>query len=320
MKHPLQHIKIKNFTTQKGVLISDVNLSYQLFGKKLGTAPIVLVNHALTGNSNVCGENGWWKDVIGFEKGIDTNKFTILAFNIPGNVYDGFVIDDYKNFIAKDIANIFLIGLKKLKIEHLFAIIGGSLGGGIGWEMAFLSPEITQHLIPIASDWKSTDWIIGNCRIQEQFLHNSSKPIHDARMHAMLLYRTPQSLNQRFDGSINEKLDVFNVESWLLHHGKKLQKRFQLSAYKLMNQLLKTVDTTNEITSLNKIKSDIYIISVDSDLFFTLDENQHTFNELSKIKKNVFYEEIQSIHGHDAFLIEYEQLEKIIQPIFNIEN
>jgi homoserine acetyltransferase len=82
------------------------------------------------------------------------------------------------------------LGLKALSVDQLFAVIGGSLGGGIAWEMAAINPKITKHLIPVASDWKSTDWIIANCLIQEQFLLNSSQPLHDARLHAMLCYRT----------------------------------------------------------------------------------------------------------------------------------
>ena len=204
----------------------------------------MLVNHALTGNSNVSGKEGWWKDLIEDGKAIDTRKFTILSFNIPGNGYDGFVIDNYKDFVARDIAHIFLIGLEELGIEKLFALTGGSLGGGIAWEMAVIKPDVTEHLIPVATDWKSTDWLIANCQIQEQFLVNSKNPVHDARMHAMLCYRTPESFKERFQRSTNEDLQIFNVESWLLHHGKKLQERFQLSAYKLMNQLLKTIDVT----------------------------------------------------------------------------
>ena len=109
-------------------------LSYQLFGCPLHTAPIVLVNHALTGNSNVSGESGWWSSLIGPKKTIDTNNYTVLAFNIPGNGFDGKrdnLITNYKDYVAKDIANIFLCGLEFLGIDQLHSIIGGSLGGGI---------------------------------------------------------------------------------------------------------------------------------------------------------------------------------------------
>jgi len=315
----LLYTRIVDYTTQNGFQLSNIQLSYQLFGQKLGTAPVVMVNHALTGNSSVTGNGGWWQDLIGNKKPIDTNRYTIIAFNIPGNGYDDVLIDNYQDFVAKDIANLFLLALNQIGITKLFAIIGGSLGGGIAWEMVALKKDITQHLIPIASDWKSTDWLIANCLIQQQFLLNSSKPIHDARMHAMMCYRSPESYKAKFNRSINEDLKFFNVESWLFHHGKKLQERFQLSAYKMMNHLLRTIEaTSNEDWSfeLNKIEAKIHILAVDSDLFFTAKENQETYQELSKLNSKVTYHEIISIHGHDAFLIEFDQLEKIIKPIF----
>lgn len=316
----LHHLKIKGYKTISGKG-QDIDLSYQLFGKELHTAPIVLVNHALTGNSNVTGKDGWWSALIGEDKCIDTRKYTILSFNIPGNGHDKFVIDNYKDFVAGDVAHIFLEGLKQLEIKNLFAIIGGSLGGGIAWEMAALNPKLTAHLIPVASDWKSTDWLIANCQIQEQFLVNSKQPVHDARMHAMLCYRTPESFKERFKRSTNEELQVFNVESWLMHHGEKLQERFQLSAYKLMNQLLKTIDVARDgdqnFLNLQNSDTNIHIIGVDSDLFFTAQENKDTFKQLAQANSNVTYGEVQSLHGHDAFLIEFEQMRKLLHGIFN---
>lgn len=316
----LRQLIIDSYVTERGTQYENFPLSYQLFGKKLGTAPVVLINHALTGNSNVAGKDGWWSDLIGENKTINTQDYTILCFNIPGNGFDDFLIEDYKSFIARDIANIFLLGLKVLNIDKLFALIGGSLGGGIAWEMVVINPKITQHLIPVATDWKSTDWLIANCQIQELFLTNSNNPVHDARMHAMLCYRTPESFKNRFQRTKNEELQIFNVESWLLHHGKKLQERYQLASYKLMNQLLKTIDVTRGregVNVLEKIEADIHIIGVDSDLFFTAEENRETQKELATVHPNVTYNEIHSVHGHDAFLIEYEQLKKIVTPIFN---
>ncbi|HMB62118.1 MAG TPA: aspartate kinase, partial [Eudoraea sp.] len=316
----LHHLSLPDYTTISGVT-QDIRLSYELFGQDLYSAPVVVVNHALTGNSNVTGSDGWWSSLIGDGKCIDTKKYTVLAFNIPGNGYDGFVIDNYKDFVSGDIARIFLIGLEKLKIDELYAVIGGSLGGGIAWEMAAIKPNLIKHLIPVASDWKSTDWLIANCQIQEQFLVNSKNPVHDARMHAMLCYRTPESFKERFQRSTNTELQVFNVESWLTHHGKKLQERFQLSAYKLTNQLLKTIDITRDgMEAFNKLQqsdTNIHIIGVDSDLFFTARENKETFKQLAQANSNVTYGEIQSLHGHDAFLIEFEQMQQLLRGIFD---
>ncbi|MSP85221.1 MAG: alpha/beta fold hydrolase [Flavobacteriaceae bacterium] len=319
----MKRIVIQNWTLENGKILKEVSLCYHIFGQKLGNAPVVLVNHALTGNSKVAGKNGWWKDLIGENKTIDTYFYTVLAFNIPGNGYDGAfknLVSNYKDFSAKDIAAIFWEGIKTLEIESLFAVIGGSLGGGIAWEMAALEPNKIENLIPIATDWKATDWVIANVLVQNQILNNSQNPIADARLHAMLLYRTPQSLKLKFNRKESEIAKGFQIENWLSHHGKKLQNRFHLSSYKLMNHLLKTIDITKNRSTLlavaNTITANIHIISVDSDLFFIPSENLETYEKLVTTKENVFYHEIKSIHGHDAFLIEFEQLSAIISPIF----
>ena len=269
----LQYICIQNYVTEKGK-VYNINLSYQTFGKALSEAPIILINHALTANSNVIGEHGWWNDLIGSNKCIDTNTYSILAFNIPGNGFDNKpenLIEDYKDFTAKDIAKLFALGLERLKINHLFAVIGGSVGGGIAWELAALKPNLIEHLIPIATDWKSTDWLIANCYIQDAILNHSNQPLADARMHAMTLYRTPESLTQKF-GRTKKNDALFNIESWLNYHGKNLTNRFNLSAYKMMNQILKTIDITNSekdfLKVASKILSSIHIITINSDLFF----------------------------------------------------
>jgi homoserine O-acetyltransferase len=319
----LKYIAISSFTTEIGIT-QNINLSYQIFGKSLQEgAPIVLVNHALTGNSNVCGKSGWWNDLIGEHKCVDTKIYTVIAFNIPGNGYDGnesSLINNYKDFTARDIAKLFAQGLKSLEVNSLFAVIGGSVGGGIAWELAALEPNLIENLIPIATDWKSTDWLIANCHIQEALLTNSSKPLADARMHAMTLYRTPESLTSKFRRS-EKSNSLFNVESWLNYHGETLNTRFNLSAYKLMNQILRTIDITRGRTSfsevVSKISSNIHIVTINSDLFFKADENWETYVDLKLIKENVCINEIKSIHGHDAFLMEFTQLSKFLTPIFD---
>ena len=319
----LNKLNIENFSSFDGTNF-DIELTYELFGQPIGESPIVLINHALTGNSSVSGSKGWWNSIVGDKKLIDTNNFTVLAFNFPGNGYDGKLIDNYESLILRDIAKIFIIGLEKLKIEKLFAIVGGSIGGGLVWEMASISPNISENYIPIASDWKSSDWLLANTRLQKQILNNSSNPVHDARIHAMLCYRSPLSFQKKFDRSINEDAQIFNVESWLLHHGKKLQERFQLSSYKLMNHLLSTIDITQGgkikfEDIISKIKGNIFIVSVDSDLFFTDYQNRDTFYKACRIKDNIFFKTIKSVHGHDAFLIEFDQINKLLSSVFKRE-
>ena len=320
----LQYFNIPNYTTKTGKT-SSLKMSYQLFGKPLYEAPIVLINHALTGNSNVTGESGWWTPIVGPGKVVDTNLYTVLAFNIPGNGQDqnpSNLIENYKDFTAGDIAQIFALALEDLKIIQLFAVIGGSVGGGLAWELAALKPDLIEHLIPIASDWKSTDWLLANCHIQDRILNNSSEPLADARMHAMSLYRTPESLKSKFDRKLQDGEAIFAVESWLNYHGNILNERFQLAAYKMMNQVLRTIDITHGkeefIKVASKIKSNIHIVTINSDLFFKPEENWETYVDLKIHKENITISEIQSIHGHDAFLIEFAQLEVILEGIFRI--
>jgi len=314
----LKKLNIENYVSENGTSF-NIELSYEVFGKSIGSAPIVLVNHALTGNSSVCGKHGWWNHIVGNNKLIDLNKYTVLAFNFPGNGYDGFLIRNYENLILRDIAKLILKGLEKLKIENLYAIIGGSIGGGLVWEIAAISPNVSENFIPIACDWKSSDWLLANTRLQKQILNNSSNPVHDARMHAMLCYRSPLSFQKKFARSKDS--EIFNVESWLLHHGKKLQQRFSLQSYKMMNHLLSTIDITrsgelNFEDIVSKIKGNIFIVSVDSDLFFTDYQNRETFYKACRIKDNIFFKTIKSVHGHDAFLIEFDQLNELLSNVF----
>lgn len=312
---------IYNYQTEKGIHYEKMNISFQLFGKKLHTAQVVVVIHALTGNSDVASEkSGWWKQIIGEGKVIDTNKYTILSFDIPGNGYSDNTIEKYKDFSTKDIAKLFIETLESLGRDKIYAVIGGSLGGGIAWEIAALKPRFVKYLIPIACDWKTPDWIIAHNYVQEDILTNSTHPLKTARMMAMMFYRTPQSFTEKFNRTKNDD-DVYNVESWLNHHGDKLIERYSLAAYRMMNHLLTTVDITDENTTFEEvampIQSNIINIGIDSDLFFINDRIIETDKILKKINVKSEFHEIKSIHGHDAFLIEYEQLTQILKPIFD---
>lgn len=311
MKTELNYINLSYHTySQKEY---HIPLSYQIFGKDLFTAPIVLINHALTGNSNVSGEKGWWKQLVGENQIIDTNKYTVLCFNIPGNGYDDFLIENYEDFTPSDIANIFLKGLESLHIKKLYAIIGGSLGGGIAWEMLAKQPELAEIFIPVACDYRTHDWLHAQCLVQKFLLKSQDDPLQKARIHAMLCYRTPQSLNNRFQNQYNQEKQCLESEDWLLYHGNALNERFSLKAYRLMNHLLMNINADETI--LEKIQARMHMISVDTDLFFPASEIRMCFEKIREKKENISYHEIQSIHGHDAFLMEYQQLNNIIKNI-----
>ncbi len=307
----------------KDILTPSISLRYQIFGQPLQQAPVVLVNHALTGNSEVAGPDGWWKNLIGNQKTIDLNRYTVIAFNIPWNGFrqnEVSLPEQYRFYSTRLVAELFWLGLDNLKIKEIHTIIGGSIGGSIGWEMSMLRPESVKNLIPIACSIKASDWLIGNVLVQDMILNNSVNPIEDARKHAMLLYRTPESLDKKFKGIYNIPENQYAIESWLNYHGDTLKNRFSLNSYKIINNLLRTIG--QDLTEQDIMKyaaltnANIHIIAVNTDYMFTKMEQLNIFDSIRRYKKEVRYSEIQSIHGHDAFLIEYDQLNSILKNNF----
>ena len=87
--NPIQCLSLTDLKTDSGTSLAKLDLYYQHFGQALDKAPVVLINHSLTGDSDVAGQKGWWKELVGPNKTIDTNRYALLAFNIPGNGVKG---------------------------------------------------------------------------------------------------------------------------------------------------------------------------------------------------------------------------------------
>lgn len=187
--------------------------------------------------------------------------------------------------------------------------------------MAAKFPDFIQKLIPISGDWKATDWMLANVFLQKKILETHPEPLEIARMHAMLCYRTPQSFKLRFDRSWNSDRNMFNVESWLAYHGEKLVQRFSLQAYKNMNHILGTIDITQGRNTLEdilrSISSEIHILSIDSDLFFPIDEDRETVKRAHAVGKTIHHHVIHSDFGHDAFLMEYDKVISLLKKIID---
>ncbi|WP_213521340.1 alpha/beta fold hydrolase [Nonlabens sp.] len=309
----LKYIELPDFKLKSGK-VQDISVSYQIFGRALHTAPIILVNHALTGNSSVI---DWWSDLIGEEKVIDTTQFTVVAFDIPGNGFDGSIdhlIFNYQDWTLFDVGSAFAKALQVLHISFIDLGLGGSIGGALLWEMLAQQPELFGTIVPIAADWKATDWVVACCHIQESILATSSKPVEVARQHAMTFYRSPQGLRYKFKRS--KENTAFKVQEWLDFHGVELKKRFSLPAYRLLNQLLCSANAaihSNEsiFKAIAASQTAIEIVAIDTDGFFVADEDRRTY-VLLKEERDINYHEISSIHGHDAFLIEHDQLKEVL--------
>lgn len=317
MSTKLNYHKFENFKLSSGENVS-LSLSYQTFGLQLGKGPLVVVNHSLTGDSNISGDNGWWSDLIGSKKMINTDKFCVMCINIPGNIQEKRGFNYGNKWILSDVAKLFVQLLKNLGVRKVHSLIGGSIGGGLVWEMGLLDENFFENLIPVAADYKASDWLISNTYFQNLILKNSKNPVFDARLHAMLSYRNPKSINRRFRIKSND-LNERKVIDWLNHHGNKLKEKFSLKSYIHMNHLLSSIGYNYEnkfLKLITKNKSKIHLVGVNSDLLFPNFEIENTYDLLSAIKKNIYYYQIQSDHGHDAFLIEFKQMKSKLNHIF----
>ena len=317
MSTKLYYHKFENFRLSSGQNVS-LRLSYQTFGLKLGKAPLVVVNHSLTGDSNISGDKGWWSELIGSKKMIDTNKFCVMCINIPGNIKEKRGFNYGNKWILHDVAKLFVQLLKNLGVGKVHSLIGGSIGGGLVWEMGLLDGKYFENLIPVAADYKVSDWLISNTYFQNLILKNSKNPIFDARVHAMLSYRNPKSINRRFKIKSNDSNER-KVIDWLNHHGNKLKEKFSLKTYIHMNHLLSSIGYNYKkefLKLITKNKSKIHLVGVNSDLLFPNFEIEDTYDLLSTIKRNIYYYQIQSDHGHDAFLIEFKQMKNKLNHIF----
>lgn len=313
----LGQVTLSDFTNWRGESIPSLTLTYQVAGPALGTAPIVLVCHALTGNSAVAGPEGWWAKLIGPGQTIDTTRYTILSIDIPGNEYAGSApLDDPSLLSVRDVSRLWLLVLRELRVDHLYALIGPSLGGGIAWQIAALEPTLAEHLFPIATDYKASDWLLAQTEVQRLILDHSDRPIQDARVHAMLTYRTPKSLIGRFEGKTTDS-GLPRVLDWLDYHGRTLEGRFSLSAYRVMTFLTSTIHAAESEKELTRIASDIHLVAIDSDRLFPYFIARETIEGLRcSGKARAELHTIVSDHGHDAFLIEYDQLCRIMSPFF----
>lgn len=313
----LGQVTLSDFTNWRGESIPSLTLTYQVAGPALGSAPIVLVCHALTGNSAVAGPEGWWAKLIGPGQTIDTARYTILSIDIPGNEYAGSApLDDPSLLSIRDVARLWLLVLRELRVDHLYALIGPSLGGGIAWQIAVLEPTLAEHIFPIATDYKASDWLLAQTEVQRLILDHSDRPIHDARVHAMLTYRTPESLIGRFEGETTDS-GLPRVLDWLDYHGRTLEGRFSLSAYRVMTFLTSTIHAAENEKELARIASDIHLVAIDSDRLFPYFIARETIEGLRcSGKEHAELHTIVSDHGHDAFLIEYDQLCRIMSPYF----
>ncbi len=342
------------FALEFGGVLDNITLAYETWGELDASATnAVLVCHALTGDAHAAGPSGaghptagWWNDMIGPGKPLDTDRYFVVCVNVlggcQGSTGPGSLADDGKPYGARfplvsvrDIVRTQAMLADHLGITTWMAVVGGSMGGMQALEWAAMYPRRVSSLVNIASAaqasaqqiaWSYTGRlaIINDPKWNggDYYGADDGEGPHDGfmlgRRIAQIHYRSDASLEDRFGRATRDPLssfepwDRFQVESYLDYHGRKLIHRFDANSYLTLNRTMDMHDVGRGRGGLDaafaRITCPTLVVSIDSDELYTPRQQEELRNGLVANGTPVEFEVLHSIHGHDGFLIEFDQL------------
>ena len=279
-------------------------------------------------------KSGWWDELIGEDKLFDTKKYFVVCPNILGSCYGSTGPTtlfagkpyrmDFPEISVRDMVKVQKYLIDFLEIKKLFTVVGGSLGGMQAIEWAIMYPDLVESIIPIASSVQHSPWAISFNRLSREAImtdpnwmngnyeNQPAAGLSVARKIAMISYRSYESFKVRFDRNKDHRKGKFLIETFLDHHAEKLIERFDANSYIALSKAMDKHDVAKNRGNLKEVLSSIrqktLVIGISSDILYPPEEQKF----IQSIIPNSIYKEIESIHGHDAFLIEFKQLEKII--------
>jgi len=348
---------------ESGETLNQAILSYETWGEiNADKSNAILVLHALTGDSHTTGPSapghpttGWWSGLIGPELAIDTNKFFVVTPNVLGGCQGSTgpaSLDangqeygpQFPQLTIKDQALSFEVLAEQLGISKWFSIVGGSMAGMHAMEMVIKSPKSAQRLAILAAPpFTTADQIALNTvqleaiRSDANFAGGSyydAKPgfgphrgLALARRMALLNYRSPKELNERFGRTWQSKVSPlteagkYAVESYLDFHGNKFVRRFDANSYVTLVNAMSSHDVGRGHDSveaaLQIISCPTLVIGVDSDRLFPLSGQQLIADSINGELHGGKLHVIQSEYGHDGFLIELDAVGKLLQDFLS---
>jgi homoserine O-acetyltransferase len=335
---------------ESGASLPSVRIAFETFGTLNDSATnAILIVHALTGDSHVVGPaskghptSGWWQDIVGPGRAIDTDEWFVVVPNMLGGCQgttgpsshapngtewgSRFPFITIRDQVAAQAAFAATIG-----IERWAAVIGGSMGGMQALEWAIEYPDRVARLGVLAAPaLSSADQIASNSlqleaiRMDPAFAGGDYYDAADgegphrglalARRLALMNYRSPTELNDRFERSWQSGLSPlggggrYAVESYLDYHGNRFTRRFDANSYLVLVEAMSSHDVGRNrggvATALERISARSLVLGIDSDRLFPVPDQQllarHIRNNIDGDAAHV----ISSPFGHDGFLIE----------------
>lgn len=307
--------RIPEFELESGEILRDIEQAYYLDGE-LNQAKdnLVVVFHALTGSADAVGD--WWKEVLGSGRPVDSAEYAILCVNFVGSCYGSTGPWDparrpFPAIGTRDLARLVHRVVEELGVERVRLATGGSLGGMVALEWAATYPTLTDRTVVFAAPAQHTAAAIGWSHIQRRMIEAAGeKGLEIARMVAMMTYRTAAEFEARFGRRRNPE-GSYNVESYLTRHGEKLVARFDVHSYLTLVDTMDAHDVGRGrggvAHALEPIADRLVGVGIPGDLLYR-DEDVTDWVELV----GASYRRIQSIRGHDAFLLECDQVGEIL--------
>ncbi|OQA02136.1 MAG: Homoserine O-acetyltransferase [Planctomycetes bacterium ADurb.Bin401] len=333
-----------------GKTLSCVDVAYETYGKLSESGDnVILVCHALSGSAHAAGYNslndkkpGWWDNMIGPGKAIDTDKYYIICSNFLGsccgttgpcgiNPKTGTPYNlDFPLITISDMVKVQKLLLDKLGIKQLLSVVGGSMGGMQVLQWTIEYPEFVKSAVVIASTSRLGPQSIAFDAVGRNAILadiEAGRPPHKglatARMIGHITYLSQESMREKFGRVLRDSdkysydfSSEFSVETYLNHQGQSFIERFDANSYLYITKAMDYFDLERDFGSLQnafaRTKSKFLIVSFSSDWLFTPGQSEEIVNALVALRKPVSYCNIYSPYGHDAFLLEPDTLGRLL--------
>jgi len=332
-----------------GKKLAPIDVAYETYGELNEQEDnVILICHALSGNAHVAGYNtpddkkpGWWDNMVGPGKGIDTNKYYVICSNFLGGCSGTTGPSSINPATGKpyglnfpiitigDMVKVQKLLLDKLNIKNLLAVIGGSIGGMQVLQWAIEYPDFVKSVIAIATathlgaqsiafDAVGRNAILADANFIDGQYHGRAGPdrgLAIARMIGHITYLSEQGMREKFGRQLQSAdrysydfNSEFAIETYLDHQGQTFVGRFDANSYLYITKAADYFDLQKDYGSLTKafanVKSRFLVISFASDWLFTPAQSRAMVEALAAENKDVSFCDIASPYGHDAFLLE----------------
>jgi homoserine O-acetyltransferase/O-succinyltransferase len=314
---------------EAGGLALPVTMAYRHDGPG-PSAPQVLIVHALTGSADAAGD--WWEPLIGPGRALDTTRVGVLCANLLGGRYGSTgptSVDpstgapwgrSFPQPTARDEARALWALADRLGIERFVLVTGGSLGGMVAQEVALERPERVDHLLPMAAPAATGAMSIAWNHIQLELIERlGDDGLALARQLAMTTYRSEDDFEGRF-GRAREADGRFSISSYLDHQGDKLVDRFDPDTYAVLVRVMDGHDVgrgrggiTAAYGALATSGAAVTGIGIPGDILYGPEQVRALVGHAAAAGVEATYRQIRSSKGHDAFLIEWDQLGEILR-------